>query len=291
MNLVITTENFPTLRFENRRSPFSSPFGKTNSFMRNVLARVNNPIPAVSTQTTKVDTSATNPAIVKPTQSPIDTTTTLIDAQSIKQETPSPRKPSPTPTPTPTQESIPVTEIQNPNSSVPTTVSTESPTVATSHNPHTGPTVTSILPLKSSIPSVRNINSFQRSDFRSLSTNQRPSIPTNNYVHTESFEELTNTVGKLASSLLSTTVDLSTFHTALQIQQNNIRLLREGQDNSEKSLTEIKALLLQLSQPSDPTLSDMLSLRDSNEASIRTSPGAEQSHSHHETDPEQATTQ
>ena len=141
MNQVIATDKSPTLRFENRRIPFSSPFVKTNSFMKNVLARVNNPISAVHTQTTTATTSTEIPAFVEPTQSPIEITTTFIDAQSIKQKTPSPRKPSPTSTST--QESIPVTANQEPNSSVPPAVSTESSTVTRSHRPHTGPTETS----------------------------------------------------------------------------------------------------------------------------------------------------
>ena len=208
MNQVIATDKSPTLRFENRRSPFSSPFAKTNSFMRNILARVNNP--TAHTQTTTANTSTEILAFVEPTQSPIETTTTPINAQSIKQETPSPRKPSPTSTPT--QESIPVTANQEPNSSVPPAVSTESSTVTKSRRPHTGPIETSNPSLKPSIPSVSHINSFQRSEFRFLSTDQRPTIPTNNYVHTESFEELANTVGNLASSFRSTTVNLSSVY-------------------------------------------------------------------------------
>ena len=52
MYQVIDPKNSSPLLSENRRSPFLSPFVKTNSFMRFVLARVKNLAIAVSSQTT-----------------------------------------------------------------------------------------------------------------------------------------------------------------------------------------------------------------------------------------------
>ena len=79
---------------EGKGGPFSSPFRRPQSFMRNVLARVSN-----STAAESISAPHTAPALIEQSKSsPLDTVTTTSDLRpTIKQEQdPSPRKPSPT---------------------------------------------------------------------------------------------------------------------------------------------------------------------------------------------------
>ena len=79
---------------EDKRSPFSSPFRRPQSFMRNVLARVSNPPTATS-----MSTPHTAPANIEQSQSsPLDTVTKTSELHRTikKEQDPSPRKPSPT---------------------------------------------------------------------------------------------------------------------------------------------------------------------------------------------------
>ena len=97
VNQVISQTNSSPLVTspQDKRSPFSSPFARPQSFMRNVLSRVSN-------QNNVQLSSAphTAPALIEQSQSSLSHSnekTIAMEPVSIKKETPSPRKLSPTP--------------------------------------------------------------------------------------------------------------------------------------------------------------------------------------------------
>ena len=97
VNQVISQTNSspPVTSLQDKRSPFSSPFARPQSFMRNVLSRVSN-------QNNVQFSSAphTAPALIEQSQSSLSHSnerTIEMEPVSIKRGTPSPRKLSPTP--------------------------------------------------------------------------------------------------------------------------------------------------------------------------------------------------
>ena len=222
-----------------RSSPFTSPFARSNSFMRNVLSRVKNPPPVVSSSNQAVQPTLIEPSQSSPTESPRETT--LINPESIKREdTSPPRKRSPTPedyiSATPSRQIRPEPTFTGTDPHVPSVDST-SLAVPAGHSTD--------LYQQQAMPNASNF-AFQRTQATLPSveeSTQRTATATTTAFATllvetpyHATETSNNFTEVTRENFVPTPADLSGLRTSFQVQQATITGLKKSQEDNKKAI-------------------------------------------------------
>ena len=232
-----------------RSSPFTSPFARSNSFMRNVLSRVKNPPPVVSGSNLPVQPTLIEPSQSSPPASPEETA--LIDPASIKKEDISPpRKRSPTPedyiSVAPSRQLEPQLTISGTESNI---ASVDSTTLAASTDSSTHLYHGKEMPNASNFPTQRiqpTLPAISETTQRiaTASTTATATLP----VETPRNLGATSIRSSAAQqeNFVPTPADLSGLRTSFSVQQETISGLRHEQKENKKAMNKIQQDLTSL---------------------------------------------
>ena len=233
------------------KSPFTSPFARSNSFMRNVLSRVQNPPPVVSGSNLTVQPTLIEPSQSSPTESPKEST--LIDPESIKKEDISPpRKRSPTPedyiSAAPSRQLEPQLTISSTESNV---ASVEPTSLAASTDPSTDLYHGKAMPnasnfpsqrIQTTLPAIKESTQRIATAFNTAKATLPVETPRNLGVTSTKSSEVPQ------ENFVPTPADLSGLRTSFRVQQASISGLRHAQQENKASMQQIQSDLTSLLQ-------------------------------------------